>query len=95
MLAAAARWRAAAATRFVIGSPKVSEISSGVNAMAHASNALSRTGISITRPRIRSGARTPASSVTFAPSDVPPTTASSISRWSSSATVCSPNSGIE
>ena len=72
------------------GSPNVSETSIGVKASAQPSRALSSTGISTIMPRTRSGAVTAASSVAFAPSDVPPTTASSISRWSSSATICSP-----
>ena len=62
------------------GAPNVSEISSGVNAIAHASSALSSTGISITMPRTRVGASDTASSVVLAPSDVPPITASSSSR---------------
>ena len=36
-----------------------------------------------------------ASSVALAPSDVPPSTALSTSRWSISASICRPNSGIE
>ena len=86
---------APALTTRAIGAPNVSPTSSGVKITPHATSALSSTGISITSPRMRSGARTAASSVTFAPSDVPPTTASSSSRWSSRATVCSPKSGIE
>ena len=39
--------------------------------------------------------RQAASSVALAPSEVPPTTASSIPRWSSSAMTCSPKIGIE
>ena len=70
----------------ITGSPTVSAIISGVNATAQASSALSSTGISTTIPRSRSGASDATSSVVFAPSDVPPTTASSTPRWSSSAT---------
>ena len=66
-----------AATRRITGSPKVSATISGVNAIAQPSSALSSTGISITMPRSRSGASDATSSVTLAPSDVPPTTASS------------------
>ena len=73
-------------TAFMTGSPTVSATISGVNATAQASSALSSTGISITMPRSRSGASDATSSVAFAPSDVPPTTASSNPRWSSSAT---------
>ena len=43
-----------------------------MNAIAHASSALSSTGISITIPRTRCGASEATSSVVFAPSDVPP-----------------------
>ena len=87
--------RAPAWTTRIIGSPKLSAIISGVNASAHASSALSSTGISITMPRRRSGADAAASSAALAPSDVPSTTASSISRWSSSAIVCCPKKVIE
>ena len=51
----------------MIGAPNVSEISSGVNAIAHPSSALSSTGISITMPRTREGASDATSSVVFAP----------------------------
>jgi hypothetical protein len=51
-----------------------------VNASAHPSSALSSTGISTTMPRRRSGAAAATSSVTFAPSEVPPTTAPSTPR---------------
>ena len=68
---------------------------SGVNAIAQASSALSSTGISITIPRRRAGASEATSSVVFAPSEVPPTTASSTSRWSSSATTWRAKIGIE
>ena len=78
-----------------MGSPNVSAISSGVNAIAQASSALSSTGISITMPRTREGASDATSSVVLAPSDVPPITASSSSRWSSSATTSRPKIGIE
>ncbi len=67
-----------------IGAPKVRWTISGVKASAHPSSALSSTGISISRPFTRSGAATAASSDVFAPSEVPPMTAWSISRWSSS-----------
>ena len=63
--------------------------------MAQASSALSSTGISMSIPRRRSGAIEAVHSVTLAPRDVPPTTACSISRWSSSATVCWANWSIE
>ena len=62
---------------FISGSPTVSATISGVKATAQASSALSSTGISSTIPRSRSGAAEATSSVVFAPSDVPPTTASS------------------
>ena len=48
----------------------------GVKAIAQPISAWSSTGISITIPRTRSGACAAASSATFAPSDVPRTTAS-------------------
>ena len=47
-----------------------------MNARAQPSSALSSTGISISIPRRRSGAAAATSSETFAPSDVPPITAS-------------------
>ena len=84
-----------AAAGRVIGSPNVSATIHGVNAIAQASSALSSTGISTTIPRSRSGACAATSSVTLAPRVVPPTTASSSSRWSSSPTTCSLKSGIE
>ncbi len=59
--------------------------SSGVKAMAQPSSALSSTGISISMPFTRSGAAAAASSVTLAPSEVPPITACFTSAWSSSA----------
>ncbi len=83
------------ASAFIAGSPNVSANSSGVNAAAQAGIALSSTGIWITMPRSRSGATAASSSVTFAPSEVPPTTAWSRSRWSSSASACRANSEIE
>ena len=46
--------------------------SSGVKAAAQAGIALSSTGISMIIPRSRSGARAATSSVTLAPSEVPP-----------------------
>jgi hypothetical protein len=70
----------------MIGSPTVSANISGVNATAQASSALSSTGISTIIPRSRSGASEATSRVTLAPSDVPPTTAASTPRWSSSPT---------
>ena len=82
-------------TTRISGSPKLSATISGVNASAHASSAPSSTGISMTMPRSRSGASEAASSAVLAPSDVPSTTASSISRWSSSAITCSPKKLIE
>ena len=54
---AAAGRRAPAWTARISGSPKLSAIISGVNASAQASSAPSSTGISITMPRRRSGAR--------------------------------------
>ena len=57
--------------------------------MIPASTALSRTGISTSSPRTRPGASTATSSETLAPSDVPPMTAWSAPRWSSSSTTCS------
>jgi hypothetical protein len=74
----------------MIVSPNVRETSSGVKASAQPSSALSSTGISTSMPRTRSGAATVASSVALAPSEVPPTTACSSSRWSSSARICCP-----
>ena len=62
---------------------------SGVNVSAQPSSALSSTGISTTMPRSREGFSSATSSAVFAPSDVPPITASSMPRWSSSATVSS------
>ena len=53
------------------GSPAVSATISGVNASAQPISAWSSTGISITIPRRRSGARAAASSATLAPSEVP------------------------
>ena len=76
------------------GAPKVSESSSGVKAIAQPSSALSSTGISTSIPRTRWGEWAAASSVVFAPSEVPPTTALSISRWSSSAIVWAPKIDI-
>ena len=77
------------------GAPNVSPSISGVKATAQPSSAWSSTGISTTMPRSRSGASDATSSVAFAPSDVPITTACGISRWSSSATTSRPNSLIE
>ena len=77
------------------GAPSVSPSMSGVKATAQPISAWSSTGISITMPRSRSGASEATSSVVFAPSEVPITAASSISRWSSSATTSRPNSVIE
>ena len=57
---------------------------SGAKAMIPASTALSSTGISSSSPATRSGAVAASSSETLAPSDVPPTTACSAPRWSSS-----------
>ena len=67
----------------------------GVNAIAQPISAWSSTGISITSPRTRSGARTAASSATFAPSEVPSSTAPSAPSSSSSAITCAPKAGIE
>ena len=77
------------------GAPKVSDSSSGVKPIAQPSSALSSTGISISIPCTRDGSAAHASSVVLAPSEVPPSTALSISRWSSSASVWAPNSVIE
>ena len=67
--------RAARPSRRATGAPKVSPTSSGVNASAQPSSALSSTGISTSSPRTRSGAAAAASSAALAPSDVPPITA--------------------
>ena len=56
-----------------------------MNAIAQPSSALSSTGISISMPLTRSGAAAAASSVAFAPSDVPPITACFTPAASSSA----------
>ena len=77
------------------GAPNVRPTSSGVKASAQPSSALSRTGISITSPCTRSGAAAAASSDALAPSDVPPITARSTSRWSSSAIAWRPKIVIE
>ena len=69
--------------------------SSGAKVSSPATIALSSTGISTTSPSARSGCETATSSATFAPSEVPPITARSIPRWSSNATACCPNAGIE
>jgi hypothetical protein len=69
--------------------------SSGPTVSRPATVALSSIGISAIIPCIRSGAATATSSETFAPSEVPPTTAFSTSRWSSNPTVCSAKAGIE
>ena len=79
----------------MIGAPNVIETISGVKKIAQASSALSSTGISTTIPRTRFGASEATSSVVLAPSDVPPITASSIFRWSSSATTSRAKIGIE
>ncbi len=70
------------------GSPNVSATRIGVNVSALASSPLSSTGISITIPRSRPGASSATSSAVLAPSEVPITTACSISRWSISASTC-------
>ena len=67
------------------GAPKVRWTINGVKASAQPSSALSSTGISISSPLTRSGAATAASREVLAPSEVPPITAWSISRWSSRA----------
>ena len=90
----AARVRGAAASR-ATGAPKVSPASSGVKPIAQPSSALSSTGISINSPLTRSGAAAAASSDALAPSEVPPSTAWSTSRWSSSAIVWRPKIVIE
>ena len=81
--------------RRVTGAPKVSPTRIGVKNAAQASIALSSTGISMTMPRTRSGACDATSSVVLAPSEVPPITAWSSSRWSMSASTSSPNVRIE
>ena len=58
------------------GRAYIRNASSGVKVLTAAKMPLSMTGISTSRPRARSGASTANSRVTFAPSDVPPTTAS-------------------
>ncbi len=80
---------------FIAGAPAVRATISGVKASAQPSSAWSSTGISITIPRRRSGASEAASSVVLAPSEVPSTTASSTSRWSSSAITWAPKVLIE
>ena len=87
--------RAARASSFITGSPNVSATSIGVNVSALGSSPLSSTGISITIPRNRSGAAEAISSAVLAPSEVPITTACSISRWSISATTCAAKKAIE
>ena len=72
----------------------MSPTSSGVKAMAQPSSALSSTGISISMPFTRSGAAAAASSVTFAPSEVPPITACFTPAWSSSAIAWRPKVGM-
>ena len=67
----------------------------GAKARIPASTALSSTGISTIRPRTRSGARSATSRLTLAPREVPPMTAWSAPRWSSSATTCSAKALIE
>ena len=67
----------------------------GTKARMPATSAWLSTGISTIRPLTRSGAMTATSSDTLAPSEVPPITACSAPRWSSSATTCSPNDVIE
>ncbi len=64
------------------GRPKRSPSISGVKKPATPVRALSRTGISMKSARARSGWRVASSSATLAPSEVPPTTAESSSRWS-------------
>ncbi len=56
---------------------------------AAAGSAHSSTGISMTRPRTRSGAWAATRRLTFPPRETPPTTAWSMSRWSSRATTWS------
>ena len=68
---------------------------SGPNAISPASRPLSSTGISSSSPRTRCGAMSATSRETFAPSDVPPITAWSAPRWSSSSMTCSPKAVIE
>jgi hypothetical protein len=67
----------------------------GVKITATASRALSRTGISMNRARPRSGVRAANSRETFAPSEVPPTTAWSLPRWSTRAATWSAKELIE
>ncbi len=68
---------------------------SGPNATRQPTSAESSTGISMTIPRTRSGARWPTSSAVLAPSEVPTITASPTARWSSSPTTCSAKSVVE
>ena len=67
----------------------------GVKITATASSAFSSTGISMNSARARSGVRAANSSETLAPSEVPPITACSTPRWSSSAATWSANELIE
>ncbi len=82
-------------TMRMTGSPMVTATSNGANATALATSALSSTGISSTMARNRLGAIEATSSVMLAPRDVPPTTASSILRWSRRATTSRANWVIE
>ena len=76
------------ATPATTGRAKWAARSMGTKVMAAAGRAHSSTGISITRPRTRSGAWAATSRLTLPPSDTPPMTASSIPRWSRRATTC-------
>ncbi len=87
--------RAPLPTRRAIGAPKVSPTSIGVKVSAELSRALSSTGISMTNPLTRSGEAAAASSAAFAPREVPPITARSISSRSSSAIAWRPKIVIE
>ena len=68
---------------------------SGTNARIPACRPLSSTGISRISPWVRCGQVAANSSETFAPSDIPPMTARSAPRWSSSASTWSANDETE
>ena len=67
----------------------------GVKKPATPVSALSSTGISMNSPRTFSGSRVASSSATLAPSEVPPTTADSMRRWSISFETWRAKRGIE
>ncbi len=76
------RARKALATQPTTGRAKWVARSIGTKVMAAAGSAHSRTGISTTRPRTRSGAWAATRRLTLPPSETPPTTACSMPRWS-------------